>query len=159
MINLNSNSSTELNLNINWPLPFYYIIFSTLFYLLQWVPCLWLFFAINARNFNVAREVGKKGEDVTYYGVPLHDYLNLARLQLFMLIIVWEVGVVGKRSQGVWTTCLIPCQSILSRIFLEIIHSNAFENNLQRKKNLKLGQLLKDLFIISKRLQRKMGLI
>jgi hypothetical protein len=83
--------------------------------------------------------VGKKGEDVTYYGVPLHDYLNLAKLQLFLAIIVWEVGFVGKRSQGVWATCLIPCLNILPRIFLEIIHPNAFENNLQRKKSVELG--------------------
>jgi hypothetical protein len=103
--------------------------------------------------------VGKKGEDVMYYGVPLHDYLNLARLQLFLAIIVWEVGVVGKRNQGVWATCLIPCLSILPRIFQKIIHSNAFGNNLQRKKSLELGRLLKDLFIRSKRLQRKIGLV
>jgi hypothetical protein len=46
----------------------------------QWVPNLLLFFAIGARNFGVTWEVGKKGEDVMYYGVPLYHYLNLAKL-------------------------------------------------------------------------------
>jgi hypothetical protein len=42
--------------------------------------------------------VGKKGEDITYYGVPLHDYLNLAKLQLLIAIVAWEVGIVGERN-------------------------------------------------------------
>jgi hypothetical protein len=42
--------------------------------------------------------VGKKGEDAMYYRVPLHDYLNLAKLQLLLAIAAWEVGIVGKGS-------------------------------------------------------------
>jgi hypothetical protein len=33
--------------------------------------------------------------------VPLPNCLNLARLQLTMVIATWEAGVVGERSQGV----------------------------------------------------------
>jgi hypothetical protein len=41
---------------------------------------LWLHFVINARNFGATQEVGMKGEDATYYGVPLPYYINLVRL-------------------------------------------------------------------------------
>jgi len=109
------------------------------------------------KNFNATWEVGKKGEDTMYYGVPLPDYLNLARLQLKLAIPAWEAGVVGERSLGVWATCLIQCLSVLPKIFFKTIHLSAFKKNLQRRKNLELGQLLKGLFIRSKRSQGKTG--
>jgi hypothetical protein len=40
---------------------------------------LWLRFVINARNFDATQEVGMKGEDATYYGVPLPYYINLCK--------------------------------------------------------------------------------
>jgi hypothetical protein len=58
---------------------------------------------------------------------------------------------VGEGSQGVWATCLIQCLSV-PRIFLKTIHPNAFEKNLQGRKSLELGWLLKDLLISNKRL-------
>ncbi len=75
------------NLSINWSLPSYFLISSTSLCVPQWVPSLWLFFAISAKNFDGAQEVGKRCEHCTYYEVPLPNYLNLASLQLFLTII------------------------------------------------------------------------
>jgi hypothetical protein len=113
LISFNSSPSTKLNININWSLLSYCINFSTFVSLPQWVSNLWLFFTINAMNFNVAWEVGKKCEHVTYYGVPSFNYLNLTSIWLLLTIIIWEVGVVGEGSQGVWTTSLVQCPNIL----------------------------------------------
>jgi hypothetical protein len=53
LISFNPGPLTKLNISINWSLPSYCINFLTFLSLPQWVPNLWLFFAINARNFNV----------------------------------------------------------------------------------------------------------
>jgi len=101
------------NLSINWSSPSYFLISSTSLCVPQWVLSLWLFFAISAKNFDGAQEVGRRGEHCTYYEVPLPNYLNLASLQLLLTIITCEAKVVGEGNQNVWATCLIQCPSIL----------------------------------------------
>jgi hypothetical protein len=47
--------------------------------------------------------------------------------------------------------------NVLFKIFLKTIHPSAFKKNLQGRKSLELGQLLKDPFIRNKRSQGKTG--
>jgi hypothetical protein len=48
MVSLNLYALMESNLNINWSLPSYSLTSLTSLHVPQWVPSLWLLFAISA---------------------------------------------------------------------------------------------------------------